>query len=353
MNGFRLTYRALMKSKNKLNKAHIITIVSTAVVCIAAVAIIITNLFIPVKYLSAYIIFSQDKAAAGTLRVSFIDVGYGDSTLIELPDGKTALIDAGNGSRACEINILKLLNRRGIDKIDYLVCSSVSEKRCGGLAEILKYKKVGKVFAPDCKLTRINDSYRAFCGELNKAAADSRKVETATCGYGEIAFAENYSLCFLSPSVSAFEGNEYDDLNKNPSDENIANSSAVIWLEFSGAGFLLAGDINSVKADRLCSEYKLNGYFEIGGRKIDLNACKVLKVGANGSKSSASPLLYDLLKPETAIISVGENGSGCPSAETFMQVQKYVGDKIYSTQDCGTLTVEVGGGNCTVFKEKK
>lgn len=342
-----------MKRKNKLKKAHIITIVSTAVACIAAVAIIITNVFIPVKYLSAYINFSVDKNAEGVLRVSFIDVGYGDSTLIELPDGKTALIDAGNGSRANVIKILKLLNRRGIDTIDYLVCSSVSEKRCGGLAEILKYKQVGTVFMPDCKLTRINESYRAFCEEVNKVSSENGRVITKICGYGEIAFAGNYSLCFLSPSVSSLSGTEYGDLNESPTEENINNASAVIWLEYAGAGLFLAGDITSVKADKLYSEYKLNNYFEINGRKISFDVCKILKIGANGAKSSVSPLLYGLLKPETAIISVGENGKSCPSVEALTEVQKYAGDKIYATQDCGTLTVEVGGGNCTVFKEKK
>ncbi len=344
-------YSALMKSKNKLTKAHIITIVTTAVACIAAVAIIIINLFIPVKYLYAYLNLSVDKNMSGVLRVSFIGVGYGDSTLIELPDGKTALIDAGNGRRANEIKILKLLNRRGINKIDYLICSSVSEKRCGGLKEILKYKQVGKLFAPDCKLTRINDGYRNFCDEANKAANDRRNVISANCCYGEIAFTDSYTLCFLSPSADS-PGGEYGDLNESPTEENIANASAVIWLEYAGAGFFFAGDITSVKADKLYSEYKLNDYFEINGRKISLTACKILKMGANGAKSSASPLLYDLLKPETAIISVGENGKDCPSAETLTQVQKYVGDKIYSTQECGTVTIEVGGGNYTVFKEK-
>lgn len=341
-----------MNNKNKLKKAHIITIVTTAVACVAAVAIIITNLFIPVKYLSAYINFSRDKAEEGVLRVSFIDVGYGDGTLIELPDGKTALIDAGDGRRSNEIKILKLLNARGIDKIDYLICSSVSAKRCGGLKEILKYKRVGRVFLPDCKLTRLNESYNAFCGEVSKAASDKRKVTTEFCRYGEIAFTENYTLCFLSPSAGSL-GSEYGDLNNNPTKENIANASAVIWLEYGGAGFFLAGDMTSVKADKLYTEYSLNDYFEINGRKINFNCCKVLKIGANGAKSSVSPLLYDLLKPQTAIISAGENGNGCPSREALTQAQKYAGDRIYSTQDCGTLTVEVGGGNCTVFKEKK
>ncbi len=338
-----------MKGKSKLKKSHLITIVATAVACIAAVAIIITNVFIPVKYLSAYIGFAHDKNAAGTLRISFIDVGYGDSTLIELPDGKTALIDAGDGSRTHQLKILKLLNVRGVDTIDYLVCSSVSAKRCGGIGEILKYKRVNKVFAPDCSLTRINSGYKSFCEELKKADG----VKTEVCGYGEIAFTADYTLCFLSPSASSLSGGEYAELNKSPTEDNVDNSSAVIWLEYAGAGFFLAGDITSVKADKLYSEYRLNDYFEINGRKISFDSCKILKMGANGSARSASTLLYDLLKPETAIISVGENGKGCPSAEALAGVQKYTGDKVYTTQDCGTLTVEVGNGSCTVFKEKK
>jgi len=342
-----------MKQKKKLTKAHIATIISTAVVCLAAVAIIITNLFIPVKYLSAYVNFSKDKPVAGELRVSFIDVGYGDSTLIELPDGKCALIDAGNGRRANQIKILKLLNKRSIDKIDFLICSSVAEERCGGLAEILKYKKVGRIIKPDCTLTRINGGYRNFSEQTAKFTEKYGSETVGICGYGEIAVSEEYTLCFLSPSVKSPLGNEYTQLNESPTAENVNNSSAVIWLEYKNIGFFLAGDVTSVKADKLYTEYKLNGYFEINGKKIYLDACKILKCGNHGDKSSVSPLLYELLNPQTAIISVGENGRSNPSAEALVAVQKYVGDEIYLTQECGTVTVTVSGGDYTVAKEKK
>ena len=75
-----------MLRKKRLKRGAVITIVIATLFIAAAVAILITNFFIPVKYLTAYCV-KQDKNARGVMRVSFIDVGYGDCTLIEFPDG--------------------------------------------------------------------------------------------------------------------------------------------------------------------------------------------------------------------------------------------------------------------------
>ncbi len=338
-----------MKRGKKLAKRHIITIVSAAAVFVIAAAIVITNLFIPVKYLSAYFISKKDALPSGEMRVTFIDVGYGDSTLIELPDGKTALIDGGNGRRSNELKVLKVLNSKNIDKLDYLVCTSVSAERCGGLVDILKYKKIGKIFMPDCKITGINESYAAFALQARKAKEGG--VEVEICRYGEIAFSQEYLLCFLSPS-GELQGGEYDKLNSNPTSENINNACASVWLEYGGVAFFLAGDMTAKHADKLYNNYIDSGCFEIGGKKIKLENCNIIKTGNHGDKSCVSTRLYGLLKPLTAIISVGENARGNPSAEALAEAQKYAGKSIYSTRECGTVTISVSGGKYTVSKEK-
>lgn len=56
---------------------------------------------------------------------------------------------------------------------------------------------------------------------------------------------------------------------------------------------------------------------------------------------SACAQFYDLLSPEAAVISVGENGSGCPSVQAMSDVIKSVGSNLYRTDECGNIIIEV------------
>ena len=86
----------IYKSKKNAFKLIAILIVTTA---------IFTNVYIPIKK---------------ELKIYFIDVGQGDSTLIITPNNKKILIDGGEG-RNSTLNSY-LLDRR-IKKIDYIIIS--------------------------------------------------------------------------------------------------------------------------------------------------------------------------------------------------------------------------------------
>ena len=61
----------------KLSKGRIAAVVTAATLATVSIALIILNIFIPVKYLSSYFV-SGSRAESGVMRVSFLDVGYGD-----------------------------------------------------------------------------------------------------------------------------------------------------------------------------------------------------------------------------------------------------------------------------------
>ncbi|MGN1104266.1 MAG: hypothetical protein ACI4QI_05255, partial [Candidatus Coproplasma sp.] len=111
------------RRKRKLSPSAIVAIVISATVAVLVVAMLVINAFFPIRYFSAYTVRS-DKNEQGQLKVTYIDVGFGDSTLIELPDGKTALIDGGDGSYPNQLKLIKTLNSHGIDYVDYLICTS-------------------------------------------------------------------------------------------------------------------------------------------------------------------------------------------------------------------------------------
>lgn len=79
----------------------------------------------------------------GDLKVTFIDVGQGDSEFVQLPDGKTMLIDAGEVvSGSTVVDYLKDL---GVKKVDYLVGSHPHSDHIGGLADVINEFDIGEV----------------------------------------------------------------------------------------------------------------------------------------------------------------------------------------------------------------
>ncbi len=332
--------------KRKLSRSKIIAIVMAGLALLAVISILIVNAFIPVKYLSSYLV-SKSLNEVGQMRVNFLDVGNGDCTIVELPDGKVLLIDGGDGTYSHNLKIFKELNRRKIDKIDYLICSSVENDGCGGLAEILKYKEVDKVFAPYCPLVYISEGYKSFCDELQK-----RSGEPSYCEYGIGVEGDDYFFCFLSPDYHGVDGGEYDELLKDPTTKNIKNASAVIWLEYGGVSFLFLSGVGRAVQTKLMDYYLITG-LEFSGRKIDIANCNVLKMSDHGSEEGAYTPFLDFIKPETAIISVGENGRGLPTLAALSNAQNSVGDSLYRTDELGTVTFTVKDGSYEISKEKK
>lgn len=336
------------KKKRKISRTQIISIVMAGLVLLAVISLIIINAFIPVKYLSAYFV-SKNINEEGRLRVNFLDVGNSDCTIVELPDGKILLIDGGDGTYSHNLKIFKEFNSRGIDKIDFLICSSVSGDVCGGLAEVLKYKTVDKIFAPYCPVTYMSDGYNAFCKEVLKLG---KEVEFCEYGAGVFDGEAGYSFCFLSPDFHLYENGEYGKLLRDPTSANIKNASAVIWLEYGGVSFLFMGNTGKSVQEKLMDYYNLTG-FEFGGSAIDLTDCDIVKISDHGSKEGECAQFMDFISPDAAIISVGENGNGYPSLPAIASVQRSVGNSLYRTDELGTITIEVKDGNYGIFKEKK
>ena len=80
---------------------------------------------------------STPAAAADYLAIYHIDVGQGDATLVRGPgtNGKTLLIDAGNRGKGRK-KVGALLQRLGIERIDYVIASHYDADHIGGFDEI-------------------------------------------------------------------------------------------------------------------------------------------------------------------------------------------------------------------------
>ena len=316
--------------KKKHHKSLLAFIISVSVAAAVLAAILITDIFIPIKYLSVYVGISTDKPQSGELRISFIDVGNGDSTLVEFPDGKVALIDGGNGSKNNQLKIFKKLNGSEINKIDYLICTSPDAARCGGLAEIVKYKTADKIYAPICNNAEATQAYRDF-----RLKVKNKNQYINQLSYGTIAANEEYGYCFLI--LNSKKG--------LPDGEGVRSSA--MWISYGGINLLMLGDLTASELLYLTEEYSTVG-FEIDGHSINLNQCNIVKVARGGKESGKCAQFYDLIQAETAIISTGS----FPEISVMSDITNFVGDNIYRTDINGTLTLSISNGNYTVKKER-
>lgn len=309
------------------------TVIIVVVSAVIAIALIVTNIYVPVKYLFSYTVLRDGRAGEGVMRVKFVDVGYGDCIIVELPDGKNMVIDGGNGSGTNEARILKLLNKSGIDNIDYLVCTSVNGEQCGGLAEIIRYKNVGKVYSAYCKNIYVTEEYASFISALNVNKITATVIEKGLTVHSEA----GYKFTFLSPSALNNPEGEYAQLGKDPENQTLRdNASAVMWLEYAGTSFMFTSDAGKQALSKLCADYETAPE----SFKAELEKCSVMTVPAHGSGKNICGELYRLASPEAVILSVGKNGYGCPGAECI-SVLADNGFTVKRTDEDKTVTVEV------------
>ena len=275
--------------------------------------LLIVLLIVAIKFYNA----QPDKNAvnidiSGDLRVHFIDVGQADSTLIELPDGKNMLIDAGNNDDGNFV--VDYIENLGISKLDFVVGTHPHEDHIGGLDDVINAFDVGSVYMP-----KVQTNTKTFHDVLQAVKNNGLSVKTAKAGV-VLAQNEDYSLYMLAP-VSA----EYEEIN---------NYSAVIRLEYKDTAFLFTGDAEEVSESEILENVQAD----------------VLKVGHHGSSSSTTPEFLLRVNPVYAYIPCGKDNSyGHPHRETLKHLNES-GVEIYRADTDGTVIFVSDGNRIGVVK---
>ena len=235
------------------------------------------------------------------LRVYCLDVGQGVSILIT-NNNKTMLIDASTNEMGSRV--VKYLNDLGIKKIDYLVGTHPHEDHIGGLDNVIKNFDIGTIYMPNVVATT-----KTFEEVIDAISAKKLKVTSPKTG-------DKFTVGNAECEVMSIR-NDKDDYN---------NCSIVIKMDFNNVSYLFTGDAEeSVESSRKWPH-------------ID-----VLKVGHHGSNTSSSKKFLEQIKPEVALISVGQgNTYGHPTQATLKRLSN-IGAKIYRTDENGTiLLIEKG-----------
>lgn len=222
-----------------------------------------------------------------TLKIYFIDVGQGDSTLIITPKGKKILIDGGEGKN--EILLPYLLDR-GINKIDYIIISHFDSDHCNGLIEVMEKIKVGKVIVS--KQPEESEEYRNISEIIKQKNIEAYVVKAQD----RITIEKDLYINILNPAGKL----EFKDLNNN------AIVAKLIYKNFS---MLFTGDIEKAE-ENIAQKYKNN------------LKSTILKVAHHGSKTSTNEKFLKYVEPQIALIGVGENNKfGHPNQQTIEKLK--------------------------------
>ena len=257
---------------------------------------------------------SETPPEGASATVHFIDVGQGDSEFIELPDGKTVLIDAS--TRSAGEDVVSYIEDLGYEAIDIVIATHPHEDHIGGLPDVIDAFDIGQMYMSNGVTTT-----KIFETLMDKVSENMIPVDVAQAG--ELLMSgTGYELTCVGPM-----SDEYDDLN---------NYSLVTRLDVGSSSFLFTGDCEAP-----CEQEMIDA-----GMDLDVD---ILKVGHHGSSTSSSEAFLDAVSPEVAVISCGAgNDYGHPHDETLKKFDA-IGCDVLRTDLNGDITISTDGENGYYF----
>lgn len=245
--------------------------------------------------------------------IEFINVGQGDSALIQC-DGHYMMIDGGPSDASS--TVYSILKSKGINNIDYMIATHPDADHIGGLSGALNYAKVGKCYSPVTSHdTKTFNSLLKYLGKQNITLSIPKAGEAFELGGALVEL--------IGPIYPSSDTN---------------NNSIVVKVTYGKKSFIFMGDAEEEEESSILSARK------------DLS-CDVIKIGHHGSSSSTSNALLQKVNPTYAVISVGKNSYGHPTAKTLNKLIKS-DITIYRTDLHGDIICISDGRNILFTTEK-
>ncbi len=253
-------------------------------------------------------------------KVTFIDVGQGESILVELPGTTKMLIDGGGVPDDTfdigENVVSPFLWRKGIKKIHYLVLTHPHPDHMNGLKAVAKNFKIGTFWEGYSVLA--NETYALF---LNSLPSKIPRKRTLT----------GYQTTIKDVFIRLIHPPQRDSLT----DRVFNDFSLVMHISYGSNSFLFTGDIGK----------------EVEKALLDQNVplkSQVLKSPHHASNSSSSWEFLEAVTPKIVVISVGEgNKYGLPNKDVLARYSA-IGAQVYRTDQHGAVEITANKKEITV-----
>ena len=260
----------------------------------------------------------------GRLRVTFLDVGQADATLIQGPDRTSVLVDAG-GTRSPRSDIgsrvvAPALWALGVRRLGVAVVSHGDPDHAGGLGAVLR----------DFRPREVWDGV-PVPGHAGLEAL-RRQVDRLGLHWRQVARGDRFRFGPVSMRVTYPPTPDWERFRVRNDD------SVVLDVRYGGVGVLLPGDIGrEVEASAVASVWPA--------------PFRIVKVPHHGSAGSSTAAFIEALSPCLAIVSAGRaNSFGHPAPEVVGRYRE-VGALVLETAREGAITVETDGISIQVRTE--
>jgi len=251
------------------------------------------------------------------LRVTFVDVGQGDATLIDFPDGRVALVDTGQGGRhpaARELRSLLAARRRS--RLDLVIITHGHPDHYGGLSALLDEIEIDELWLNGQLLVEERD------GAMN------RLVSSALSRGTRVRFSPE--LCERQHRFGDARLRVLWPCPRYDPELGLNDNSLTIRVTLGRRSFLLAGDLEAESERRLIRAHRIE-------------PADVLKVGHHGSRTSTSPSFLEAVRPSIAVVSSGaSNLYGHPSPEVIARLRS-AGARVLRTDLHGGVILSTDG----------
>lgn len=274
------------------------------------IILIISAIIISISFL----VQNNNVSSQNKMTVHYIDVGQGDSILIQV-NNKNLLIDSGPSSNRKDL--LNYLENLNIKKLDYIIATHPHEDHIGNMDTIIKRYNIGSFYSP-----KVITSSNTFESMISALVDKNLKINVLKNGVKGIDLGKNVEIQVFSPL-------------ENISSDNLNDYSPIIKITFVNNSFLFTGDAEVSTESMVLSENN------------NLN-CDILKVGHHGSSTSTSSNFLTSVNPSVAIIPVGKNNSyGHPTPEILSLLNSY-NIRTFRTDINGSIIAISDGNNINI-----
>lgn len=281
----------------------------------------ILRTFVKKSFVSIFVVGFLFSVAcfAQQLEIHHIDVGQADATLIKSPTGVTMLIDAGNNGDGTNI-VLPYLSSLGITSLNYVASSHYHEDHIGGLDEVINglgTSNIGAVYDRGSDNLPTTGTFNDYAAAAN---ATGRRY-TVTLGQ-IIDLGGGVTLKCVATNGTVINYGTVSGATKSENDLSVG------WvLTYNSFRYFTGGDLGGESSSYADSETPL---------ATQVGDVDVMKVDHHGSEYSTNQTFVNNLKPEVAIIEVG-NGN------TYFHPVQSTLDRLVNAH-CYIYQTELGNG---------
>lgn len=272
--------------------------------------------FLVIGYIIISIIFVTVKNFKQEMKLYFIDVGQGDSTLIITEHNKKILIDGGGSNTEFDVGeqtLLPYLLDRKIICLDFIIISHFDSDHCRGVFTVLRKLDVKNVCIS--AHGQESENYNEFI-----KIANEKKLNVIFVNKGDKIKIDKHTYLHI-----LWTGDD------SISENIINNYSITCKIVYRDYKILFTGDIESV------AEEKIINLYSDGELKSN-----ILKIAHHGSKSSSTEKFIKLVSPEIALIGVGkDNTFGHPNDGVINRLEN-IGTQIFRTDWNGEIVITIG-----------